>query len=115
MIKTVTKLILNSPFGRFGMNINKPITKILKKDELDYILSTHVVNSFKQLNKNKFIVSYDSEISKQVCETSGLDYIKVLESHKKDSENFSKIEDVSITTAAAITAYARIYINKIKI
>jgi Pyruvate/2-oxoacid:ferredoxin oxidoreductase gamma subunit len=115
MIKTVTKLILNSPFGRFGMNINKPIHEIVEKDKLDYILSTHEVHSLKELNNNMFIVSYNSEISKSVCETSGLDYIKVLESQKKDSENNVKVEDVSITTAASITAYARIYINRIKL
>lgn len=115
MIKTVTKLILNSPFGRFGMNINKPITEIVNKDKLDYILSTHVVMSLKVLNENLFIVSYDSLISKPICDKSGLNYIKVLESNKKDYENNSKIEDVSITTAAAITAYARIHINTIKL
>lgn len=115
MIKSVTKLILNYAFGRFGMNINKPITEIVNKDRLDYILSTHLVRSFKVLNENSFIVSYDSTISKAICEKSGLNYIKVLESNKKDYENNRKIEDLSISTAAAITAYGRIHINRIKL
>lgn len=115
MIKTVTKFILNSAFGRFGMNINKPITEIVNKDKLDYILSTHVVMSLKVLNENSFIVSYDSVISKPISDKSGLNYIKVLESNKKDYENNRKIADVSITTAAAVTAYARIHINTIKL
>lgn len=115
MIKAITKLILNSPFGRLGMNIHRSEFKIVDKVTLDLILSTHVVRSLKELNDNTFIVSFDSDISKSVCEKSGLDYIKVLESNKKDPENNKKIDDVSITTAAAITAYARIHINKLKV
>lgn len=115
MIKAVTKLLLNSIFGRFGMNINKSISEIVNKDKLDLILSSHEVNSIKELDENNFIVSYNSEISNSVSERSGLDIIKLLE--KKDCRDYEhnyKVQDVSITTAAAITAYARIYINKLK-
>lgn len=115
MIKTITKLLLNSTFGRFGMNINKPISEIVNKEKLDLILSSHEVHSIKELDENYFIISYNSEISKSVSERSGLDRIKLLEKKKgKDYEHNLKIEDVSITTAAAITSYARIYINKLK-
>lgn len=31
MIKAVTKLLLNAPFGRFGMSIDKPIHEIVDK------------------------------------------------------------------------------------
>lgn len=116
MIKAITKLLLNSTYGRFGMNINKSICDIVNKDKLDLILSSHEVNIIKELNDDNFIVSYNSEISKSISERSGLDIIKLIENkkHGKDYEYNSKVENVSITTAAAITAYARIYINKIK-
>ena len=69
------------------------------------------------MNKDWYIVSYNSEISKSICQQSGLDYIKVLnnKSIKRDEEDNLKFSDVSISTSAAITSYARIYINKIKL
>ena len=108
-------MLLNSPFGRLGMTIDKPITKIINKNELDFILSTHEVNSLTELNEERFLITYDSEISKNICNSYELDYIKILNKSKKDIENNIRFDDVSISTAAAITAYARIYMNKIKL
>lgn len=114
-IKSITKLILNSPFGRLGMSINKPITDIVNKEKLDLIVSTRETRSIKELNHDQYIVTYNPEISKSVCEKNGLDYIKVLNKNKMDIENINRFSDVSIATAAAITSYARIYMNKIKL
>jgi hypothetical protein len=36
LVKVITKMLLNSPFGRLGMSIDKPITKIVKKNELEF-------------------------------------------------------------------------------
>lgn len=71
MMKAVTKW--NSPFGRLAMNINKPIHELVDKSTLHSILSTHEVNNFKKASENTFLISYNSEISKSVCERSGLD------------------------------------------
>lgn len=78
LVKSVTKMLLNSPFGRLGMSIYKPKTEIVDKEKLDYILSTREVSSLKELNENVFLVSYIKDISKSVCEESGLDYVKVI-------------------------------------
>lgn len=115
LVKTITKMLLNSPFGRLGMSIEKPITKIVNKIELDFILSCHEVKSLTELNENRFLITYDSEISKNICTSYELDYIKILNKNKKDIENNIRFYDVSISTAAAITSYARIYMNKIKL
>jgi hypothetical protein len=115
LVKSITKMLLNSPFGRLGMSIDKPITKIVNKNDLDFILSCHEVKSFIELNENRFLITYDSEISKNICEKYELDYIKILNKNKKDIENNIRFDDVSISTAAAITSYARIYMNKIKL
>lgn len=116
LVKAVTKMVLNSPFGRLGMSIFKTKTEIVdSKEKLDYILSTREVSSLKEFNPNVFLVSYMKDVSRSICEKSGLDYIKVLESTKRDVETSNKFKDVSITTAAAITAYARVYMNTIKL
>ncbi len=113
--KAVTKMLLNAPFGRFGMSIFKPITEFVNREKLDFILSTHEVKSLVEINQDNFLLTYNPEISKTVCVKSGLNYIKVLNINKKDIENNSKFKDVSITTSAAITSYARIYMNKVKV
>lgn len=52
IIKSVTKLLLNACFGRFAMSIRKPITKILNKAVMYYILyiddlmCLRVINSY---------------------------------------------------------------------
>jgi hypothetical protein len=108
-------MLFNSPFGRLGMSIDKPITKIINKNELDFILSTHEVKSLTELNEERFLITYDSEISKNICNSYELDYIIILNKSKKNIENNIRFDDVSISTAAAITSYARIYMNKIKL
>lgn len=113
--KAVTKMLLNAPFGRFGMSIFKPKTEFVNREQLDFILSTREVKSLVEINKNRFLLTYLPDISKTICEKFGLDYIKVLNTNKKDIENNSKFKDVSITTSAAITSYARIYMNRVKI
>lgn len=114
-VKAITKLLLNSPFGRLGMNINKYKSSLVDKNNLDYIISIHDDVDFKQITENKFLVTHDSEISREKCHHLGLDYVKVLNKANIDEENSTNIQDVSITTAAAITSYAQIYITKIKL
>ncbi len=113
--KAVTKMLLNAPFGRFGMSILKPISEFVNREKLELTVATHEVKSWVQLNEDYFLITYVPQISKTVCEASGFDYIKVLNSQKKDMEKNRKFQDVSISTAAAITSYARIFMNKVKI
>lgn len=115
LIKSVTKMLLNSPFGRLGMSIHKPKTDLVNKEELNFILSTREVRSIKELNKNTFLISYLKDVSRSVCEKNGVDFFEVLRKTKKDVETTNWFKDVSISTAAAITSYARVYMNTIKL
>ena len=116
MVKSITKLLLNAPFGRLGMSIFKTKTDLISKKELDLLLSTQEISSFLEINPDLFLVNYKNEISKSIVESGGLDYMKILNKYSKiDQENKRYFADVSISTATAITAYARIYINKIKL
>jgi hypothetical protein len=96
------------------MNINKPITEIVDKEKLDLIISTRELNSFKILTDEKYIITYYPEVSKDMCESHGIDYIKVIKT-KEDMEKEKELKDVSVSTAAAVTSYARIYMSKIKL
>jgi DNA polymerase elongation subunit (family B) len=115
--KVINKIILNSGFGRFGMSIIKPETDIINFYDLQALLTTNRVLDTKQLTEDSFIVTYENEVDKELLDKSGVDFAKVFnENSDKDLEkkNF-KFGYISVSTAAAITAYARIYINKIKL
>lgn len=64
------------------MNIIKPITKFIKKYELDFILSTKEVKSFHEIIKKDFLLTYVSIVNKEISIEYGLDYIKVLTKDK---------------------------------
>jgi len=116
IVKTITKLILNSGFGRLGMTIIKPETKITNLLELENLFSTHNVLDTKKITNDSFIVTYDSEFSRKILNKAGIDLAKLLNvNNNKDLESKSTFGYVSVCTAAAITAYARIYINRIKL
>jgi hypothetical protein len=98
------------------MSIVKPETQLYNSSELEKILTTHKVLDTKEITDDAFIVTYENEINREILNKSGIDLAKLLnEDNNKDLENNVKFGYVSVSTAAAITAYGRIYINKIKI
>jgi hypothetical protein len=112
----MAKSLLNNLLGRFGININKPITEIINKDKLNLILSTREVSSVIDITDRDVLVTYNPTISKNICKANEIDYIKVLNINPhKDMEKNKEFKDVSIAIAAAVTAYARIYMSQIKL
>ena len=116
-LNLIYKSLLNNFLGRFGLTLIKPVTQTVNKDRRDFIFSTRIVHSHTFLNENKFLITYDPTISKDICQQHDLDIIKVLEKESKLNieRNLFLYKDVSIATAAMVTSYARIYINKIKL
>lgn len=115
-IRIMAKSLLNNLLGRFGININKPITEIINKDKLNLILSTREVSSVIDITDRDVLVTYNPTISKNICKANEIDYIKVLNINPhKDMEKNKEFKDVSIAIAAAVTAYARIYMSQIKL
>jgi hypothetical protein len=116
-IKMLAKSLLNNLLGRFGLNIIKPITKNIDLDELDNIASIREIHSIKNLTNNKAFITYSPLVSKKICEEHGIDYVKALEkeSKLKIEKSLDIYNYVSISTAAMINSYARIFMNKIKL
>jgi hypothetical protein len=83
-MKNVSKSLLNNVIGRFGLNIYKPITKIVNQKERDFISSTRLVKSHKILTNNQFLITYLPGLNKEICLEHGMDHTKVLELEKKD-------------------------------
>jgi hypothetical protein len=115
--KIISKSLLNNLLGRFGLNFIKPISQTMNLTKRDYIFSTRKINSQKILNEEKVLVTYQPNVSEEICSEHGLDYFKVLEKESKINieKSLDVFKDVSIPISAMITAYARIYMTKIKL
>ena len=116
MKKKINKSLLNNLLGRFGLNIIKPVTKVVSSTHLDSLLSTRIVKSIQEINNNKFLVNYIPIIDKEVCLDHNIDYLKVLTDNNikfNIENNIDIFEDVSVIIAALITSYARVYMLKI--
>jgi len=115
--RQVVKSLLNNLIGRFGLNFVKPITKTVKSSKLDYILATKEIKTFKEINKDNFLITYNPIVNKEICESHNLDYHKVLlnEYNNRNNSNEAVFQDVSIVISSFVTAYARIHMHKVKL
>ena len=96
----ISKLLLNSLYGRFGMDYNTLISKhAIVYNVLSYqILENNIVTDIINLDDDQILVSY---YPKDMEETLNLEYF--------DNQKFK----ISIGIASAVTAYARIVMSPI--
>lgn len=90
----IAKLILNSLYGRLGMNPEQEKHRIIDNSESFYYNNNYTVTDNISLDCGKELISY-LDINKEIDD-------------KKGSMN------ISIPIAAAVTAYARLYMFKFK-
>lgn len=114
--KDIAKRLLNHLLGRFGLNIVKPVTKCVDYKELSLILSSRkVIGKPIRITDNDYWITYHEEVDNDICKDHDIDYIKIQKlTPKTDMERLNAFKDVSLSTSAAVTAYARIYMSKIK-
>lgn len=95
----ISKLLMNSLYGKFGMTETLPTHNVMSKDEFFKFVDTHkyIINDHTEYG-DKFLVSY-FEKSKNL-------------SNIINSDN--AILNISIAIAAAITAIARIEMSQFK-
>jgi len=114
-IKAIAKSLLNNLLGRLGLNIKKPVSEIVDDDKLNLIHSTREVLSTINVTEKDYLVTYYPSISKNICDSYELDYIKIISNYSKDIEVNKEFKDASIAIAAAVTSYARVHMSKIKL
>jgi hypothetical protein len=95
----ISKLLLNSLYGRFGMNYNTLVSKhVIIYNVLSYqLLDKHIINDIIELDNDQILVSY---VPRDVDEILNLEYF--------DNIKFN----ISIGIAAAVTACARIHMSQ---
>jgi hypothetical protein len=99
---TISKLLMNSLYGKFGMNPKMINHIIVTNEESNYILNNFEVKDIISLNNNKLLISYI-----------------ILDNNNNNNNNNNNINDftemnISIPIAASITAYSRIFMSKFK-
>ena len=59
----IVKLLLNSLYGRFGMNISIFYQKqlIIHEDELEYYVNRGIITNYIELNNNKLFIIYQDD------------------------------------------------------
>lgn len=117
VMKNITKLLLNSLLGRFGLNILKDVTDILDNDEIDRMRSLISIKNERPIGPKSSLVTYTPGVNMEFIKEGNLDIVKV----KKEMSNITGVDDpfhkhknVSIVISAAVNSYARIYMSKVK-
>jgi DNA polymerase type B, organellar and viral len=89
----ISKLLMNSLYGKFGMTDDLAIHKIVNSDKLDKLLETKINST--ELDEDLFLVSYH-------------------ENNDNKLVNDNTEYDISIGVASAITAYSRFQMSQFK-
>ena len=96
------------------MDFLKSTTKLVNRKTLNEISISKVVKNVIEINDNTFLVTYIPVINKEVVESFNIDIIKFLNSNNvKEYNSLKSFKSVSISTAAAVISYARIYIGRV--
>ena len=108
----VSKLILNSLYGKFGGKEYNEETAILSHDEVDLLSRAYNIMEIKKIaNSDKEIVTYEIHPNEELCKNNNIDYVAEL--LKLDNYG-QKNRNISVCVASAITAYGRVYMSKFK-
>lgn len=109
----MAKSLLNNLLGIFGINLEKPITEVLSYKVFDRIMLMNKIMSYKEISNDKVIVSYVAKLDYEIIKSHKLDFIKIVNKYK--DKEVQPISATSVAIRAAITAYARIHISKLKL
>lgn len=111
--KSMAKSPLNNLLGRFGIKIDKLVTKLVSNKKFELLSLMNKVVSYKSISINKTLLSYIDKLNPDIIESHNLDIVKLTNKYK-DHKN-SIFDATFVPISAAITAYCRIHISKIKL
>lgn len=111
--KQTAKSILNNLLGRFGIRLEKSVTKVLTSKNFHILSHTRAIISYKLLGNDRYLVTYLPRLDIDIITELNLDIVKIA-SKEKDEEK-QTLEVAFIPISAAVTAYGRIHISKLKI
>ena len=102
----IAKLLLNSLYGIFGRRQETLRTITINNSELPFYLTCFVVKSITKIDDNRTMLLIEGNINQQIMKQLNATYTKMTSFESKVKSN--------VAIASAITAYARIHMNKFK-
>ena len=111
--RSMAKSLLNNLLGRFGIKLDKSVSDIVSIDTFNKWATMKKINNYKQLDNDKVLVTFIDKLDSDVIKSHNLDIVKLSNVHT-DRESAS-IDGTSVVISAAVTAYARIYMSKLKL
>ena len=111
--KGIAKSLLNNLLGRFGITLDRAVTKILNEKSFDIVSSMNKVVSYKIIGKDDILATYVPRLDKNIIDSHDLDITKLLHRYKDNEVQSLSVSSVGIS--AAVTAYGRIHMCKLKL
>ena len=111
--KTMAKSLLNNLLGRFGISLDKPVTEIFSKSYYKSLIRTNKIVDGTSISDDKVLVTYVPKLDYEVVKEHNLDFLSLV--NAKNDKELGGINATSVVISAAITAYARIHMNKLKL
>ena len=113
--KQIAKLMLNSLYGKFGMKEIYSKLKFVDSKTANRLNKNFNTSIFAKIDENLYLIKYSSKISEK---------LRILFKNSEENNNLTNFKDIgliksrgvpsAVHIAAAISAYARISINKYK-
>lgn len=111
--KAIAKSLLNNLLGRFGIMLDKPVTDLVSIKKFNEISLMFKITSYTEVSDTKILVTYIPKLDLEVITSHGLDIVKIANTIK--DQEIQSVSVSSIPISAAVTAYGRIHMNKIKL
>ena len=113
-LNTLMKLLMNSLYGRFGMQTSMIQSKIINPIELQNYISLYDVKDISEIGE-KLLISFEPKILINKLDTLLTNNIIDISQYSKLPSFSSSINESSaVQIASAITAYARIFMDNFK-
>lgn len=102
-MRDIHKLLMNTPYGRFGMRNDRDVIKLVSLAEFEQLELKYNITFWLKLDEDKILVKYSKFIDKMKCEQSDIDYDIEMQ-NIVDSDNVNN----SPAIASAVSSWARI-------
>jgi len=121
--RTISKLFLNSLYGRMGMKEVNNVMKIVNKKEADNLDRNTNISIISELDNGKYLIRYNGKITDKIRKLYSKDPLNTEKINSKTyskeglrKSGFNKTRNIpsAVHIAAAISSYARILINEYK-
>lgn len=106
--RIISKLLMNSLYGKFGMSETHPMISIVNKEEFEAILQKYNILDCIELPSGNLIIKYENVVQGSLM----IDDTNKIGSTFIEGRKFFLENNQSIAIAAAIASYSRIYMNR---